>query len=527
MHLSHLLSDASLLATESKEDADEKLFVLRPYVFASHKFNGFYAPWPLRNLPIGAGPPSAIAEGVATAPGQTLLERNRGAPVPMPSAAEVQSAPATARAPPAAQANPFLADHTPEDRSTTIRHVGQTLSIRPPCIVHAAYHLFFGQVERNPGLVGLTAITRRGAPPGSEPAGATNGNSGNPAPQPAAPAAGPPQQVHADPMRLKSTDHDRDVMRLLRCHSPTRGPGLKPCFFAGIVDGAWEGRFSFFCFDSYREMLAGRMRSLYEGPFGEQPQVWKLREHFLRVDESGTGNGKTEGGLGSMVNAGFPVEEPFEETMALPGSIEELHEREREVVGSSGKRRGSASTHSDTKREPPAPGSLRAQAGRQPIPMMMSDKYSDVLRHVQKDEVLPPDLLGLYPQFSEEDGGPEAGYGYLPSPPRSRSHLLAHKGDDDEDAEVDGGRYEMLVSGSGHSAWGSFVLRGRIRAWDGMLILSKEYRPDGRGRWLYRGYITAGGCLIGRWRDSFTPGDMSGYEGPFVLNRRSTGGEEV
>jgi hypothetical protein len=212
MHLSHLLSDASLLATESKEDADEKLFVLRPYVFASHKFNGFYAPWPLRSLPIGAGASSTVVEGAATAPGQTLLERNRGAPVPMPAVAEVQDPPAAAapRATPAAQNNPFLADHTPEDHSTIIRHVGQTLSIRPPCIVHAAYHLFFGQVERNPSLVGLTAITRRGPPPGSAPT-AADSTAGDAAAHSGA-SMGPPRQTHADPTRLKSADHDRDVV---------------------------------------------------------------------------------------------------------------------------------------------------------------------------------------------------------------------------------------------------------------------------------------------------------------------------
>jgi hypothetical protein len=46
-----------------------------------------------------------------------------------------------------------------------------------------------------------------------------------------------------------------------------------------------------------------------------------------------------------------------------------------------------------------------------------------------------------------------------------------------------------------------------------MMIMTKEYRPDGRGRWLYRGYAVAGGRLVGRWRDTFTPDDMSGYEG--------------
>jgi hypothetical protein len=34
---------------------------------------------------------------------------------------------------------------------------------------------------------------------------------------------------------------------------------------------------------------------------------------------------------------------------------------------------------------------------------------------------------------------------------------------------------EMLLTGTGHSAWGRFILKGRVRAWDGMATLVKEY----------------------------------------------------
>ena len=34
---------------------------------------------------------------------------------------------------------------------------------------------------------------------------------------------------------------------------------------------------------------------------------------------------------------------------------------------------------------------------------------------------------------------------------------------------------EMLITGVGHSAWGRFILKGRIRTWDGMISLVKEY----------------------------------------------------
>ena len=37
LHLSYLLTDPAELATEPRDVSDEKLFVLRPFVFAAHK----------------------------------------------------------------------------------------------------------------------------------------------------------------------------------------------------------------------------------------------------------------------------------------------------------------------------------------------------------------------------------------------------------------------------------------------------------------------------------------------------------
>ncbi|TIB77873.1 hypothetical protein E3Q23_01082 [Wallemia mellicola] len=68
------------------------------------------------------------------------------------------------------------------------------------------------------------------------------------------------------------------------------------------------------------------------------------------------------------------------------------------------------------------------------------------------------------------------------------------------------------LDGIGHSAWGRFTLRGKVRPWDGMFMLCKEYTPDRRGKWFYRGYALPGGVLVGRWRDTYTPEVMSGYE---------------
>lgn len=66
-------------------------------------------------------------------------------------------------------------------------------------------------------------------------------------------------------------------------------------------------------------------------------------------------------------------------------------------------------------------------------------------------------------------------------------------------------RLELILSGTGHSAWGRFNLSGRIRLWDGLIYLLKDYAPESRGRWLYRGYVVGGGSMVGRWRDTFSP----------------------
>lgn len=39
------------------------------------------------------------------------------------------------------------------------------------------------------------------------------------------------------------------------------------------------------------------------------------------------------------------------------------------------------------------------------------------------------------------------------------------------------------------------------------------------GRWIFRGYIRAGGSLVGRWRETGTSMDVAGYEGSFVLGK--------
>lgn len=277
--------------------------------------------------------------------------------------------------------NPFLADLTPRSRACTIRHCGQDLRIAPPILSHAACFSFFMKVERDPAVIGLTAIM--------------DGTDGS-VQRPQAMVTGTSVSVmrsHRMPLaRLRSKDHDRDVARLLSCLDPRSSIGLKPLFFAGQFEGAWEGRFSFFDFDSYREMLVGRMRSLYEGPFGEQPQVWKVRERILRVS-----SGEPEGGQGSILNAGYPnrEDEPLTSMALIVQGARDGQDPTSSVTGvdayhATQQKEGSTSATTGGRRDlsPTALGKQRAKAG----------VYEDIARSGR----LPSDWH-KYPDFGEDE----------------------------------------------------------------------------------------------------------------------------
>ncbi|KAF8521123.1 hypothetical protein BU17DRAFT_46039 [Hysterangium stoloniferum] len=95
-------------------------------------------------------------------------------------------------------------------------------------------------------------------------------------------------------------------------------------------------------------------------------------------------------------------------------------------------------------------------------------------------------------------------------------------------AEVNQNARDVVLFGEGHSSWGDFVLRGRIRREDAFVSIIKQYVSlgvGGRPKWLYRGYIV-GGRLVGRWRDSITRIGLDGYEGAFEMRRRGVKGRE-
>ncbi|THU83391.1 hypothetical protein K435DRAFT_844066 [Dendrothele bispora CBS 962.96] len=87
---------------------------------------------------------------------------------------------------------------------------------------------------------------------------------------------------------------------------------------------------------------------------------------------------------------------------------------------------------------------------------------------------------------------------------------------------LDSGIADILVTGetgeAEGSAWGHYNLIGRVRPWDGFIVLlrtPKDHQNSGLGRWIFRGYVHDRN-LVGRWRETATGVRDIGYEGPFV-----------
>ncbi|KAH7871063.1 hypothetical protein F5879DRAFT_946349 [Lentinula edodes] len=85
---------------------------------------------------------------------------------------------------------------------------------------------------------------------------------------------------------------------------------------------------------------------------------------------------------------------------------------------------------------------------------------------------------------------------------------------------------DILVTGKtseeNGAAWGHYLFVGRVRLWDGFIVLLRTPRDPTRsnlGRWLFRGYLHDGN-FVGHWRETSTSPNLTGYRGEFVAHNR-------
>lgn len=163
-----------------------------------------------------------------------------------------------------AEADPYIADNRPYSKAVTVRRFGRETRLCPPNIHTSAAYGLLNQLDQTPCIGGLTESLSNSSTRSLDfllPYQADR--------------IGPP--VLYDPttdihlrrsipvMQLPSVAHDRDIRRMLECLDPCESKGLEPLTYRGRIEGLYHGSFSFFDFNSYREMLNGDIRSLYEG----------------------------------------------------------------------------------------------------------------------------------------------------------------------------------------------------------------------------------------------------------------------
>jgi len=225
---------------------DEKIFIVRPYVFACHKvgfnlciwylsllinqYDVAYAPWHHRQLPLDV-----------TEKDQAVEDINRS-------------------------------------KAVSYQRFGHTWKRAPPHFILGIYLAFLRLLERQPARMGLKS-------------GSSTFTS--------SPSEASLPGLFSKSYLMPSIYHDREWQRNSVSQDPYTSPGLPPLTFKGKLRGFWRGKFLFYDFESYRKILAGNMRGVYTGTFAEQAAEMEFKETIIRIKKNQVG------GDGPILFAGF------------------------------------------------------------------------------------------------------------------------------------------------------------------------------------------------------------------------------
>lgn len=205
----------------------------------------------------------------------------------------------------------------------------------------------------------------------------------------------------------------------------------------GAFDGCWEGNFSFFEFEAFKEMLAGHSRALYEGPFGEQAQVWKLTETFVRPKKVRPAGSEEDTSMETDVEV--DEEQGSETTSDTAAGTSSKRDKGKGRADPKGLPLHGPATNAGFPTDLPSSigAGLATPSAEQ---YTLNETIRQQVEAIKGYEIVPPDELDEAIDNQKEERG-----------------------------------LEILLTGTGHSAWGRFILKGRVRAWDGMATLVKEY----------------------------------------------------
>ncbi|CAE6535566.1 unnamed protein product [Rhizoctonia solani] len=369
--------------------------------------------------------------------------------------------------------------------------MGRRIQLTPPRASVAAIMVFMVKLERNgpiptrpaPVIPNLPADIQQLAHPGL-----------TVYPRTRYPAFNGPGSTEFDGRvnRIGSAAYDIEWRRMLQCGNPFANLRFKamPIFRPGDLAGDWEGRFVYFTPDAFWDMIAGVHATVTSAPIAQQPHIWRIREHHLVHRRRRTPLGREDDEVtGEILPVGAALD------AYIPQAAQFIHH-------------GEPSEFSTRRLEVRIPDSTTPLGYRSYNYTTLDGPNNISPTQIQASFVVPES------PSTEMDVDVDMSLDWdQPQPPRLGD------GDDEFDEKV----MDTLITGEGQSPQGPFKLRGRVRTWDGLIIFAQEYNfptVSGLGHLLYKGHlVSGGGNWVGRWRDSLTPVQFSGYEGLFSVTR--------
>jgi hypothetical protein len=309
----------------------------------------------------------------------------------------------------------------------------------------------------------------------------------------------PPRRDWADPDDEPSLTHDHDWARLVSCTDPfaqDQSSVLRSSVYEpGMLSGCFSGTIVTPDVAGYSLVLQDPNFSPGDVQWAGRPLHFRLREHHA-IDGPTVLPGLDEREWGDdVLNAWLP------RSMHMARTADELIVDVHDDEG--GTERCRYATYHSNRQQP------------------YSTHWTGVIR--EKTEEWEREGCEMMDTEEDEDGNVD----FVSRTPRFVKDILVT-------GETDGRHGD---------AWGHYNIVGRVRAWDGLVVLlripvrfgsdrSSHYSltsPQARsedanhGRWVFRGYFH-GGNLVGRWREAHVndTADRLAYEGAFVLTRAPT-----
>lgn len=282
-------------------------------------------------------------------------------------------------------------------------------------------------------------------------------------------------ETNGEESRHGSRRYDNDWYRLVSCHDPWADnlPLRGAVFRIGSLAGSWGGRFLQTNVDVHMDIL--RHRESYRkksAAMYSRPLFWELEEHHCLEPNVPVDPGLDDFGGDDFLSAWFPRHcqvKHLEDAIEVYDTRTQRTSRYETYLGA-----GSA---------------------------CYSNQVCDKLQST-----------GIWDEGWEDEAEEDPNVG---SENQEYVDVVTHR---------DSGIRDILITGKTSerhgSAWGSFHIIGRIRSWDGLVVLLRTPVQDDEemGRLVFRGYLHDGN-FVGRWRETNTAADVVGYEGGFVVCR--------